>query len=286
MRFETPFLIAGWDEVADWVLTGGLRIALIIGLLVAVYLAFRMVFPRLVRGMVLREEPDEELRKRVDTLVSVGNRTAFLAAFLVAVITILPEAGVNITAILTGLGITGLALALGAQTLVRDGINGIFILVENQYRQGDVVKVADVWGTVEEISLRRTLVRDWDGALHSVPNGAISVVSNYTRDYARINLEVRVAYGEDLGRASELIERVGGELAAEAGFKRYVVEAPKVVRVESVSDAGVSLRVMGVTRPGQQWDVTSELRRRILEAFVSEGIRVPFPPHVVAAPQG
>src|SRR3970282_1876949 len=107
-------------------------------------------------------------------------------------------------------GITGLALALGAQALVRDTINGMFILFEDQYRKGDVVRIADITGAVEEITLRRTLVRDQDGVLHSVPNGSISVVSNFTRDYAQVNLEVRVAYGEDLSRVAEVMVRLCG----------------------------------------------------------------------------
>lgn len=280
-----PSLIVGWEEVADWLLTHGLRILLIAALLAVTYLAFRLAFPRLVRGVIFRgmAERDEELRKRVDTLVAVGNRTAFLAAFFIAVITILPEAGVNITALLTGLGITGLALALGAQTLVRDGINGIFVLAEDQYRAGDTVKVAGVWGVVEDISLRRTLVRDTDGVLHSIPNSAVTVVSNYTRDYARVNLDLRVAYGEDLSRVGAMVEAVGRELAADPAYGGWITEAPRLARIEDVSDAGVTLKVLGTTRPGRQWEVASELRRRLLAAFLAQGVRVSFPPHVIAA---
>lgn len=279
----SSFLIADWDQVADWLTTHGLRILLITALLAGAYLLFRSVVPGLLRAAVLRGVPerDEEMRKRVDTLIAVGNRTAFLVAFLLAVITILPEAGVNITAILTGFGITGLALALGAQTLVRDGINGVFLLAENQYRKGDVVRVADVLGTVEDLTLRRTLIRDEDGVLHSVPNGAISVVSNYTRDFARVNLEVRVAYGEDLSRVGEIIERVGKEMAGEPHFKRLISDPPKASRVESVGDLGVSLLVSARTRPGARWEVEGELRRRLADALVAEGVRVPFPPQAV-----
>ena len=282
-----PVLIVGWDEVVDWLLTKGLRIVLIAALLAAAYLAFQLVFPRIIRGVIFRgKAPGEEMRRRADTLVAVGRRTAFLAAFLTAVVTMLPEAGVNITAIVTGLGITGLALALGAQTLVRDGINGIFILAEDQYRKGDTVKVAGIWGVVEDISLRRSLVRDMDGVLHTIPNSNIGVVSNYTRDYARVNLDVRVAYGEDLGRVADIIQRVGRELAADPAYRRRVTEAPNLARIEDVGDAGVTLRVLGTTRPGQQWEVASELRRRLLAAFLAEGVRVPFPPHVMARPTG
>jgi len=282
------FLIADWDQVADWLSTSGLRIVFIAALLAGAYLLFRAVFPGLLRAAVLRGVPerDEEMRKRVDTLVAVGDRTVALVAFVLAVITILPETGVNITAILTGFGITGLALALGAQTLVRDAINGVFLLAENQYRKGDVVRVADVLGTVEDLTLRRTLIRDEDGVLHSVPNGSISVVSNYTRDFALVNLEVRVAYGEDLSRVSAIIDRVGKEMAAEPHFKRLITEAARANRLESIGDLGVSLRVSARTRPGARWEVAAELRRRLADALVAEGVRVPFPPQAMVAPAG
>ena len=129
---------------------------------------------------------------------------------------ILDEVGVDITAIVTGLGIAGLALALGTQALVRDAINGIFLLAEDQYRTGDVVRIAEHTGTVESISLRRTVIRDDDGVVHSVPNGSIGVVSNYTRDFARVNVKVQVAYGEDIARVNRVIERVAQEMAKDS----------------------------------------------------------------------
>ncbi len=175
-----PFLAVGWDDVKD----EGPAILLIVAVLIVASATFRAIFPRVARTAILRgaSAPDEEMDKRADTIIQVVQRTAGGAALLIGAITILHQIGVDITAIVTGLGITGLALALGAQTLVKDGINGIFLLAEDQYRTGDVVRIADVTGTVESISLRRTIVRDDDGVVHSVPNGSINVVSNYTRD--------------------------------------------------------------------------------------------------------
>jgi small conductance mechanosensitive channel len=194
----------------------------------------------------------------------------------VAAITVLQEVDVDITAIVTGLGITGLALALGAQALVRDGINGIFLLAEDQYRAGDVVRIADVTGTVEAISLRRTIIRDDDGIVHSVPNGSINVVSNYTRDYARVNLPVQVAYGEDLSRVNAVVEGVGRQMMADTNYRELLTEAPTVNRVESVGEGAVTITVSVRTRPSARWEVEGELRRRLLDAFVAEGVRVPF----------
>ena len=260
----------------DWQRAGDILVA--VGVLGAVYIVFRAIFPRIARAAILRGSHlvDDEMEKRARTIVDLIERSAGLAIVLIGVVTVLPELGVDITAIVTGLGITGLALALGAQTLVRDGINGIFLLAEDQYRVGDVVRIADVTGTVESITLRRTIIRDEDGVVHSVPNGSIGVVSNYTRDFARVNLSVQVAYGEDLSKVSAVVERVGVEMLADAQFGEMMTEAPAVNRVDSIGEGSVTLTVSVRTRPTARWEVAGELRRRLADALVAEGIRVPF----------
>jgi len=170
----------------------------------------------------------------------------------------------------------GLALALGAQALVRDAINGIFLLAEDQYRRGDVIRIAEVTGTVEDLTLRRTIIRDQDGVVHSVPNGSIGVVSNYTRDYALVNVGVRVAYGEDLKRVESVVAGVARQLAEDARFRSMIVDMPRVAGVESVEEGGVTVTVTTRTRPSARWDIAGEMRRRLAEAFVAEGVRVPF----------
>jgi small conductance mechanosensitive channel len=282
-----PYLVGvpKWDDISDWLAGDGARILAVIAVALVVDLALHRIIPRALRIAVERQMKDvsaEEVEQRVHTLASVFTGTGRAIIALVALLTLLPLAGINITAVVTGFGITGLALALGAQGLVRDAINGIFLLVEDQYRRGDVVRISEVTGAVEEITLRRTLIRDEDGVLHSVPNGAISVVSNFTRDFARVNLEVRVAYGEDLSRVVAIIDRVGRELAAEPGYQPLISETPTSGRIQSVGDAGIAIMVSSLTRPAARWDVTAELRRRLADAFVAEGVRVPFPPHVVA----
>lgn len=265
------------SEFQDWLQHSGKNILIIIAVLLAAYAVFRATFPRLARTAMLRgaHPPDEEMEKRARTIIDVVDRTAGIAAFVVGAVTILPEVGVNITAIVTGLGITGLALALGAQTLVRDGINGIFLLAEDQYRTGDVVRIADVMGTVESITLRRTIIRDGDGVVHSIPNGSVSVVSNYTRDFAVVNLPVEVTYGEDLARVTAIIERVGGALMADPHYGPLVTESPKASGVQSVGAGAITISVSARTRPSARWVVADELRRRLVEAFVADGIRVP-----------
>ncbi len=272
-------LTSDWDEFENWLTHSGKDILVIAASLFAVYALFRATFPRIAHAAMMRgaHPADEEMEKRARTIVGVIDRTAGVVVILIGVVTILPEVGVDITAIVTGLGITGLALALGAQTLVRDAINGIFLLAEDQYRAGDVVRIADVTGTVETITLRRTIIRDDDGVVHSVPNGSIGVVSNYTRDFARVNLPVRVAYGEDLSRVNAIVQRVGREMMRDPQFGPLITETPAPGRVESVGEDGVTVTVSARTRPSARWEVEGELRRRLAEAFIVEGIRVPFP---------
>src|SRR3990170_8555247 len=281
-----PYLVSAptWDDVGDWLAGDGARILGVVAVALLIDLAIHRIIPHALRLAIERQMRDaspEEVNQRSRTLSSVFTGTGRAVITVITLVTLLPLAGVNITAIVTGFGITGLALALGAQALVRDTINGTFILFEDQYRKGDVVRIAEITGTIEEITLRRTIIRDDDGVLHSIPNGTISVVSNFTRDYAQVNLEVRVAYGEDLSRVTEVIDRVGRERAADAHYKPLISEAPRTARVESVGDAGVALTVSSRTRPAARWEVAAELRRRLVDAFVAEGIRVPFPPHVV-----
>jgi len=281
-----PHLVSApdWDDVSDWLAGDGARILGVVAVALLIDLAIHRIVPHALRLAIERQmkgASQEEIDQRSRTLSSVFTGTGRAMISVIALLTLLPLAGVNITAIVTGFGITGLALALGAQALVRDTINGTFLLVEDQYRKGDVVRIAEITGAVEEITLRRTLIRDQDGVLHSIPNGTISVVSNFTRDYAQVNLEVRVAYGEDLSRVAAVIDRVGRELASDAHYKPLISEAPRTARVESVGDAGVALTVSCRTRPAARWEAAAELRRRLIDAFVAEGVRVPFPPHVV-----
>jgi small conductance mechanosensitive channel len=269
-----PFLAIGWDDIKD----DGPAILLVIAVLIAVFVIFQSVFPRVARAAILRgaSTPDDEMDRRANTIIHVVQRSAGIVIVVIGVIVILDQVGVDITAIITGLGIAGLALALGTQAAIRDAINGIFLLAEDQYRTGDVVRIADVTGTVESVSLRRTIIRDDDGVVHSVPNGSINVVSNYTRDFAQVNVEVQVAYGEDLSRVNGVIERVGKELGADARYGRLIIDPPVPGRVESVGDGGVTVQVTVRAKPQARWDVAAELRRRLAEAFIADGVRVPF----------
>lgn len=269
-----------WDRWSETLWTHGLRIILV---LVVVYVGLRLLRRALdpaVRAAVARQmegQPEVEIEKRTDTLTHVVYRTAWVVAFVIALLTVLPEVGVNIAPLLAGAGIVGLAVGFGAQSLVKDAINGLFILVENQYAKGDVVNIAGVGGLVEDVNLRRTVLRDLDGAVHSIPNSEVTRSSNLTRGWSRVNMNVVVAYGEDLDRVMALIDRVGRELAEDREFGPLVLTPPRALRVDAFGDSGIEIKVLGETQPIRQWDVMGEMRKRLKRAFDEEGIEIPFP---------
>jgi len=277
-----------WERITDWLLTHGLRILLILALALVADLVVRVVVPRIIRPTVrrqMKDKPEEEIEQRSHTLVAVLRGSGRFVLVIWALFTILPELGVNVTPILASVGIAGIALGFGAQSLVKDVISGLFILVENQYSKGDVVTVAGTTGLVEEVGLRRTVLRDLDGIVHHVPNGQIAVASNFTQEWSRVNMNVSVAYGEDLDKVFEVINRVGHELAADAEFGPLIIKAPQVLRVDAFEDSGIAIKILGDTEPIRQWEVMGELRKRLKKAFDEEGIEIPFP-HMTLVTRG
>jgi len=281
-----PYLITSpdWGAIIGWLAGHGPRILLILALLFLADQLLRRLVPPAVRVAVARQmagKPEEEISQRADTLIHIFQRTGWTVALALAILTILPELGINVTALLAGLGIGGIALGFGAQSLVRDIIHGIFILAENQYSKGDVVRVAGVAGLVEEVGLRRTVLRDLDGIVHYIPNGEIRIASNFTKEWSRVNMNVSVAYGEDLDRVIEVINRVGQELAQDPEWGPLILKPPQVLRVDAFEESGIAIKILGDTVPIRQWDVMGELRRRLKAAFDAEGIEIPFPHRVL-----
>jgi small-conductance mechanosensitive channel len=266
-----------------------LRVTLIVVAALAAFLILRKGVEVGVRGVMERrsaeatddDTPPHELERRVNTIARLAVRIGLVIIVTIAALMALDEFGVEIGPAIAGLGVVGIAVGFGAQTLIRDWLAGIFIVLENQYSEGDVVRIAGVEGVVEAFSLRRTTLRDLDGTVHTVPNGQITVASNLTRLWARVNLDVSVAYDTDIDRATEIINDVGRELLADADWAPRLLEAPGVVRVSAVSDSSVALKVLGQVRAAEQWAVAGELRKRILAAFSREGLAVPFPHQVI-----
>jgi small conductance mechanosensitive channel len=269
-----------WDTVADWLAGHGSRIAIILGLSILMWFLLRRLLPSIVRRAVVHSSKgDSELGidNRTSTLVRVFTGTGKLPILIIAIFMILDELGVPIGPVIVGFGVVGIAIGFGAQWLIRDLIAGSFIIMENQYRIGDRVRIGDVFGLVEEVNLRKTVIRDWDGMLHHIPNGAIEIATNTTRNFSNVNLDVPVAYGTDLDYAIEVINRVGEELAYDEKWNELIMEAPQVLRVNNFGDSGIDIKVMGKVKPHERWAVTGELRLRLKKAFDTEGIEIPWP---------
>jgi small conductance mechanosensitive channel len=277
------------DEVREWLLDHGLTIGGIFLFALVLLVLLNTIVPRAIRATTERRlagKPDEEIRQRQDTLTHVFTRTGSLAVLLLAFVTALPEFGINIGPLLAGVGIAGIALGFGAQNLVKDFLAGLFILIDNQYGKGDVVRIAGTTGLVEDVGLRRTVLRDLDGVVHYVPNGQIEVASNFTQEYSRVNLNVAVSYQEDLDRVIDVLNRVGEEMARDPDWGPLLLRPPRVLRVDNLGESGIELKIVGDTQPIKQWDVMGELRKRIKRAFDAEGIEMPFPHRVMVQSAG
>jgi small conductance mechanosensitive channel len=242
-----------------------------LGLIVAHFLA-----KRILRAIRSAENIHEERRQQLVTLLQIFRWVADVLIVVAALLMLLSNF-VDVTPLLAGVGVMGLAMSLGAQTLVKDIISGFLILVENQYAVGDVIKLGDVSGTVERLTLRATYVRDLNGRLHVVPNGEVRIVSNATKDWSRALVEVGVAYEENLDRVLRVFEGIAAAFAQDPAFKPHLLEAPQVMGPISLGDWAVTIRVMVKTRPGKQWEVARELRRRVLATCEQEGIVLPYP---------
>ncbi len=278
-----PYLITG-DDITDWLTGDGIRIAAIVGVAVALDFALHRAIPHALRLTVERQmksREEEEIQQRVDTLASVFTAGGRVIIVLATLLTLMPLAGISIGPLLAGVGILGLAVGFGAQSLVKDVISGLFILLDDQYSKGDVVSVGGVTGLVEDVGLRRTVLRDLDGIVHYIPNGEIAVASNFTQEYSRVNLNVGVSYSEDLDHVMRVIDRVGEEMAADPEWAPSINTPPKALRVDNLGDSGIEIKIVGDTKPIKQWDVMGELRKRIKKAFDEEGIEIPYPHRVM-----
>jgi moderate conductance mechanosensitive channel len=221
------------------------------------------LFAREAREGTAREVSAVEIQRRRETLEGLLNRALRVA---------IPVLGLDVTAAIAGLGIVGLALSLGAQHLVRDYVAGAFVLIENQYSKGDIVSIAGVTGTVEDVSLRRTSLRDLDGTLHTVPHGLIQVASNLTRRWARINLDVPVPYDEDQAAVTAAIHRAATSMADDPEWRAHVFKVPRVVRIEQLAEAGLVLKVLGTVAATHRFEAAGELRGRIKEECDKAGL--------------
>jgi small conductance mechanosensitive channel len=223
-----------------------------------------------------------EAVQREDTINSVLKYLIKIFVWIVVFMLILSELKIDIAPLLAGAGIAGIAIGFGAQSIVRDFFAGLFILSENQYRVGDVIRINnEISGTVEKITLRQTVMRNLDGMVHYISNGQITVVTNMTMHYSGVNLDVGVGYDTDIEKLERVVNKVGEAMAEDEKWKRLIKEAPKFLRVDDFAESAIIIKITGKTAPMKQWAVTGELRKRLKIAFDKNGIVIPYPQRVL-----
>ena len=276
-----------YDVVFAWLVAHSLTLLLIVaGALLAQHFSGRVI-TKLVRRFIKQGgQPKMAEEKRENTLIQVLSGAAYIIIWLIALMMILSEMGIAIGPLIAAAGIAGLAFGFGGQYLIRDLISGMFIILENQYRTGDVVCFDKTCGLVEHLTLRMTTLRDLSGTVHHVPHGEVHTVSNLSKGYSRVNLDIGVAYDSDIEHVIEVVNRVGKEMAEDASWKEHILKAPAFLRVDDFADSAIVIKILGDTTPIMQWDVTGELRKRLKVAFDKEGIVIPFPQRVVHMEKG
>ncbi len=278
-----------WSDIAAFARDSLVPVLLIVVVAIIALRLANLFVHGIVKALLDREATEGtaqelsalELKKRMDTLDGLGAHAVQFFLVVIAGLMVLGKLGLDIAPAVAGLGVLGIAIGFGAQTLVRDYLNGALILAENQFSKGDVVRLAGVDGTVEDFNLRRTTVRDIDGVVHTIPNGEIKVASNLTRVWARINQDITVAYGTDIDKAIEVVDQVGRDLADDPVWKRRILEAPRVERIEALGEYGVTLKVLGSVRAPEQWAAGGEFRKRLLAGLEANGIEIPRPQRVI-----
>ncbi len=268
------------DTAFTWLQTHGVEVAITIAIAVVAFLVEHAIVEHVVRRIVRGGSEDEELL-RENTLIRIIDRVVRFLIWLIAVLTVLSLLGIDIAPLLAAAGVAGVAIGFGAQYMIRDLLAGFFVIIENQYRVGDVVSLDATAGLVEDITMRMTTLRDLDGTVHHVTHGNVQRVSNLSKGFARVNLDISISYRDDLEKVIACVNRVGRELADDPEWKRQIIAAPHFERVENFAESAVIIKVLGETRPLQQWAVAGELRKRIKIAFDKEGIEIPFPQRTV-----
>lgn len=276
-------IAAWWSAQGGWATTL-LRVSLIaLGAWVLVAALQRAI--RAFRVRIAARLDDREAVQRAETLGRVFRYLVAVVVSLIAGMLILGELGVSVAPILGAAGVVGLAVGFGAQSLVKDYFNGFFLLLENQIRQGDVVKLGDHGGLVESVTLRHVQLRDYDGNVHFVPNGQITTVINMSREFAQAVVDVGVAYREDVDEVIAVMREVGAALRLDEAFAPRILAELEIAGVEAWGDSAVTIRCRFKVLPLEQWGVKREFLKRLKKAFDERGIEIPFPHLTVYAGQ-
>jgi small conductance mechanosensitive channel len=265
-----------WEDV----IYGVLRVLLVLVLFwVASFLA-KVALSRLKQRLVAHAADSKEAAesaKRAETLVGLLRQGILILLWVLALLMVLRQVGVEVGPILASAGVLGLAVGFGAQNLVRDVISGFFLILEDQVRVGDVAIVNGTGGLVEKINFRTLVLRDLSGTVHVFPNGAVTTLANMTKEWSAYVFDIGVAYKEDVDRVMEVMRSVGAELRADPKFGPMMVDDIEIFGLDQFGDSALVIKGRLKTRPIKQWDVGREFRRRIKYAFDRAGIEIPFP---------
>jgi len=272
--------------MGDWQVLAvtALHVVLILGL---TWLALRLSRKGLARLRLHMQSDLDDLErgKRLDTLERVFRYVATVIITLVGTMLVLSEVGISIAPILATAGVLGIAIGFGAQSLVKDYFNGFFLLLENQVRQGDVVKVADKSGLVEEMTLRYIRLRDFEGSVHYVPNGTITSVTNRSRGFAYAVIDIGVAYREDVEEVFSVMREVGAAMREDPELGGKIEDDLEIAGVDQWADSSVVIRCRFKVKPLEQWGVRRAFLQRLKKAFDAAGIEIPYPHLTVYAGQ-
>lgn len=271
------------NNLINWLSDDGLKV---LGIIIAAFIIIKIVnkvIRKSLRVMLAVRREAESLGevKRQQTLERIMMGVATVSISTIALLMVLQQMGLDIGPILAGAGIVGLAVGFGGQYLIRDVITGLFIVLENQYRIGDVVNLDDTGGLVEDITLRMTTLRDLNGTVHHVPHGDIKRVANLSKTFSRVNMNIGVSYSSDLDQVVAVINKVGNELALDEAWSEKIITPPQFLRVDDFGDSSIVIKIVGETQPIKQWEVSGEFRKRIKVAFDKAGIEIPFPQRVI-----
>jgi small conductance mechanosensitive channel len=271
------------NNLINWLSDDGLKV---LGIAIAAFIIIKVVnkvIKKSLRVMLAVRREAESLGevKRQQTLERIMMGVATVSISTIALLMVLQQMGLDIGPILAGAGIVGLAVGFGGQYLIRDIITGLFIVLENQYRIGDVVNLDDTGGLVEDITLRMTTLRDLNGTVHHVPHGDIKRVANLSKTFSRVNMNIGVSYSADLDQVVTVINKVGNELALDKAWSEKIITPPQFLRVDDFGDSSIVIKIVGETQPIKQWEVSGEFRKRIKVAFDKAGIEIPFPQRVI-----
>lgn len=274
-------------NVLRWMVTRGPRVLFVfLGMILVLFLT-RLSFTRVANAIARRSQRREEARvNRANTLSLSFQSLARVIIIFGGSLLMLEEAGVDIKTVLGGAAIVGLAVAFGAQNLMRDYFTGFMIMLEDQYELGDVIRVGAFTGTVETVNMRTTVIRDLEGRVHFIPNGEIKQVSNLTHGWSRAVFEINVAYRENVDHVMQVLVDCANTLREDPKFSRYIIDEPDMLGVNDFGESGIQIKFMLKTLPDKMWPVRRELLRRIKNRFDEEGIELTVPYRIIVRPPG